>query len=247
MIKQPENDRPIVETFPWSHLGVAGLAWSALWFLVWSIAEGLPASVIVSIVPDHNYRFLPYTLLGVFMLWLMATVHTQGRLRRGRDLSPIAFSLAILLLLFWPPACYWARSILKAIPAVEIGRNVVAYGFMRAVEDGVPWVTALVVTMAIGIPANHEIAQAVYNRTMEHWMNAGVLAYALATVPGIICTLVVGPYLGFVAYGVVANALMLMWYRHRLKEEIANNRLQRISDPRHASCGARVAPESEIR
>jgi hypothetical protein len=247
MIKPPDNDRPMLETFPWSHVGVAGLAWSVVWFLVWSIAEGIPASIIVAVVPDDSYRFLPHALVGVFSAWLMAIVQTQYRLRKDRVPNPVAFAFVVLLLLLWPPACYWARAILKEIPAFEIDKSSIASGVLAVIQGGVPWTAGVIVTLAIGIPANVEIAHTVYNRTEESRLCRGTYALVLAVVPAVLCATNGGTYIGFLAYGAASNALMLIWYRRRVKEELANIAMQRIADPRHASCGAGAAPESAIR
>ena len=236
MIKPPDNDRPIVETFPWAHVGVAAMAWSVAWFLVWSVAYGMPAAVIVSLVPDDRYRLLPHMLVGVFTVWLLSLVQTEYRLRTDQSPNPLLFAFSILLLLLWPPACYWARALLKATPSSEIGTSPVASGVRDVISGNIPWVAALAVTLAIGILANLEIAHAVYNRTGEARLNRGTLAFAIAVLPAILCAETVGTYFGVLVFGAASNALMLMWYRQRLKEELANNAIQRTGYPRHGSC-----------
>jgi hypothetical protein len=222
MITPPENDRPLIETFPWQHLVVAAGAWIWLWFSAWALGKGVTTSVMVALSSLENYAYLPPLIIGLFTAWALCLFHIQRRIRSGRNPSPVLFVAALLLTPLWPALCFWSPALVSRISDVELRMSAVSMLMRRIIELRIPDILAMLCTFGIGIAINTRVAHRVFNRTGEPKICRAVLSYPLALLPALLAERLAGTLVGMGVFGASANGLMLLWYRMQLKKEVAN-------------------------
>ena len=237
MITPPENDHPLIETYPWLHLLLAAGAWMWLWLCLWALSIGVTTSIIVALSSVWiDYTFLPFLILGSFAIWAASLFHIQKRIRNGRNPSLPIFITGLLLTPTWPPICFWSSKLLH-ISKLKPESSPVSMILLHIVELRIPFLLALLITFGFGVFINIQVAHKLFNRTAEPRLSPVLLSYPLALLPALLAQVLAGTFAAMGIFGAAANGIAIYWYRMKLKKEVANNALQAIG------AKARLQPE----
>ena len=225
MITPPENDHPLIETYPWLHLLLAAGAWMWLWLCLWALSIGVTTSIIVALTSVWiDYRFLPFLILGSFAIWAFSIFHIQKRIRNRRNPSLLIFITGLLLTPSWPPLCFWSSKLLH-ISKLDLESSPASMLLLHIIELRIPLVLAILITLGLGIYINIQVAHKLFNRTAEPRFSPVLLSYPIALIPALLAQLLLGNFAAMGIFGATATGMAIFWYRMKLKKEVANKAL----------------------
>ena len=225
MITPPENDHPLIETYPWLHLLLAAGAWMWLWLCRWALSIGVTTSIIVALTSVWiDYRFLPFLILGSFAIWAFSIFHIQKRIRNRRNPSLLIFITGLLLTPSWPPLCFWSSKLLH-ISKLDLESSPASMFLLHVIELRIPFVIAILITLGLGIYINIQVAHKLFNRTAEPRFSPVLLSYPIALIPALLAQLLLGNFAAMGIFGATATGMAIFWYRMKLKKEVANKAL----------------------
>lgn len=225
MITPPENDHPLIETYPWLYLLWAAGAWMWLWLCLWALSIGVTTSIIVALTSVWiDYRFLPFLILGSFAIWAFSIFHIQKRIRNRRNPSLLIFITGLLLTPSWPPLCFWSSKLLH-ISKLDLESSPASMLLLHIIELRIPLVLAILSTLGLGIYINIQVAHKLFNRTAEPRFSPVLLSYPIALIPALLAQLLLGTFAAMGIFGATATGMAIFWYRMKLKKEVANKAL----------------------